>query len=172
MSKATDTPFTLHDQHETCPAIVTVSMGTSKKKVRLEVEWATPAAASKGYSLSAVLTPEAVRSLVTELQLFADEAECNARRAVNLDVTAMDVLRSLGFEKRNTGGGHTALFFSRPDGEICEVIDGETGQAPDSIEDGWDVRFYRTDEECAYFGTSFPDGKMAAVNLIAEWRVG
>lgn len=94
--------------------------------------------------------------------------------------TPIDVLRAMGFEEWSTGGGCTALGFTRPDGEQCMVTNDAV--IPEPGED-WDVGFYRepTDEEPHALGggdcyrlDSFigSEGLLEALAVIAAWRIG
>jgi hypothetical protein len=94
------------------------------------------------------------------------------------DKGPLNILLALGFEKWDTGGGCTALGFTRPDGQQCMVANDATMPEAD---EGWDVGFY--------FGTEFDGEKLGggdlisctwyapadlqtALAVIAAWRVG
>lgn len=155
----------ISDQHKHAPVTTEVDKVGDFVRIILTYE-------ANGRNVITLLKPDQVRTLATELKLFADEVEQATKKHATKDVTAFTIIESLGFEKRETGGGHSALYFERPDGEVCEIVDGEDGLAPVGITQGWDIRFYRNEQEVPYRSESFPDGKIAAINLLAEWRVG
>lgn len=99
----------------------------------------------------------------------------NAWREANMPKTgALAVLIAMGFEECSTGGGCTALEFTRPDGQQCLVTNDAL--APRAGE-GWDVGFYESQEskiggeqiDCTWYAH---DALFAALTRIAAWRVG
>lgn len=81
----------------------------------------------------------------------------------------IDVLASLGFEECSTGGGCTALEFTRPDGEQCLVTND--AKAP-VVGEGWDVGFYDADLNERSYRWYDADKLLVALSRIAAWRVG
>lgn len=111
-------------------------------------------------------------------QLAFDEA---CKKAVdmwlwcNRPQDPLDVLRAMGFEEIQTGGGCTALTYERPDGEGCYVTN--ECDAPKRGE-GWHVGIYDGEHVwtngVAKEGVTFykPDELITALARIAAWRVG
>lgn len=92
----------------------------------------------------------------------------------NIPQGPLAVLMALGFEEWSTGGGCTALGFTRPDGQQCMVTNDA---AVPKRGEGWDVGFYESDSS-KYAGehlscTWYAVGALhEALAVIAEWRVG
>ena len=128
--------------------------------------------ARDGRGIAAVLTAE--RKRIREQR----EADAVGRAARGPQMTGsqdtdapdpLDVLKALGFEECSTGGGCTALEYTRPDGQQCLVTNDAL--APEGGE-SWDVGFYNEHGEQR---SSFWYGQntlLAALANIAEWRVG
>lgn len=86
------------------------------------------------------------------------------------------ILEAMGFENLSTGGGCTAWIFTRPDGELCMVTDGDCS-APKDTDKEWDVGFYKNDGDGEHYkfdhyNRGQAHGFIQAIVDIAKWRNG